>query len=320
MRKTILFILSWVNVAVNGDFNQVVDKINKYRANHQAPPVELNTTISLFSQSWADHSATQHTIEQSFGSRYGESIALVKDWSINAVDALSSSIDTWYQQVNAYDFNKPQVSQKDKTKDFTQMIWVGTERIGFGVSSSQGYGTTVVVNYDPLGNWRGLFKDNVKPSLGVAPKPSSPLDVIPSTIPNKPPFPVIRSFNKTPTFIQMPSIAKEQPQNDGHYSISIKYPKLNTTHVKNVLCPALEDASIFFTNKCNINLVSTTGIYYGMAIPSLYACMYDALRTMIQRDLIEFTCNAKLACLSTITLYQNSNTVLRYSASSVTCL
>lgn len=44
----------------------------------------------------------------------------------------------------------------------TQVLWAGSEKLGVGVAKN-GYHTFVVCNYNPPGNYKGEYAENVPP-------------------------------------------------------------------------------------------------------------------------------------------------------------
>lgn len=44
---------------------------------------------------------------------------------------------------------------------FTQVVWKSSARLGMGIARKNGY-IVVVANYDPPGNFKGVFGSNVK--------------------------------------------------------------------------------------------------------------------------------------------------------------
>jgi hypothetical protein len=66
----------------------------------------------------------------------------------------------WYDEVGSFDFDEGGFSKK--TGHFTQVVWRGTKQIGCGVSQCNGMDVWVC-QYDPPGNVRGQYRDNVLP-------------------------------------------------------------------------------------------------------------------------------------------------------------
>ena len=67
----------------------------------------------------------------------------------------------WYREVDQYDFKRPGFD--GSTGHFTQLVWVGTTKVGCGRSQCKG-NDIVVCNYDPPGNVMTAFEANVLPS------------------------------------------------------------------------------------------------------------------------------------------------------------
>ena len=81
-------------------------------------------------------------------------------------------VDAWYtQEQNVKDYNKIEEQIKElengttttEIRNFTQVVWKGTQKIGAGRSKSNSGKTYIVVMYEPSGNWEGGFQDNVPP-------------------------------------------------------------------------------------------------------------------------------------------------------------
>lgn len=64
----------------------------------------------------------------------------------------------WYDEVKTYDYNKPGFSLQ--TGHFTQVVWKGSTKLGFG-SAKVGDYTANVGLYSPPGNMLDDFKGNV---------------------------------------------------------------------------------------------------------------------------------------------------------------
>jgi hypothetical protein len=328
------------------DIDSITKHINVYREMHQAPRVEYSQEISDFSKSWADYMANNRKFEHSGVDMYGENIAMIpvnKD-HIDYTDAIIQSIDLFYDEVELYDFNNPGFD--GKTGHFTQLVWVNTKRIGFSASTSSNGYIYVCTNYDPPGNYYGDFERNVKPAIQLAsppPKPiTSPIQIMrpPPLVP--PPDYVEPPLSIPPDYVDPPLVISPQtpysppdyvepppmvqpmvppinmlpsPPNSPSYTLTIKYPGSNQTYVETVLCPSL--MTIFSNSGCRIQLVSSTGIYYG---GRMFNVEYSTLCQTIAFDIANFTKRGKIACNSTIAVHLNGDDMFRYRASSLTCI
>ena len=79
-------------------------------------------------------------------------------YTCNGKDATGEMATTdWYNEIKVHNFKKEfQVN----SGHFTQLIWKGTEEVGFGVAN-RGKLYFVVANYYPAGNILGEFSTNV---------------------------------------------------------------------------------------------------------------------------------------------------------------
>lgn len=165
------------------------------------------------------------------------------------------------------------------------------------------------------------FPSPPRPLLPVSPSPSHPprplLPVSPSPHQPRPLLPVSPSSSS-----EYPFMFKEPyaPPNNAffpplykRYTLSIRYPFNNVTHVNEILCPSIQK---ILNGKCKIQLASSNYVYYGM---SLYSD-YETIRQTIVFDLDSFTKNGKIVCKSTIAVYLDGDDIFRYVASKKSCV
>lgn len=146
--------------------NDVIKRINFYRANHQSPPITLDGYISKISQHWAEYLTSKGAFYHS-DNNYGENITLLAvENSKSVTDMIIKVIDMWYEEEKYY-------SQgfSAHTGHFTALVWRSTQKIGLGVCSSPGK-ILVVMNFEPAGNIIGQFHLNVLPSVHLQRNPS----------------------------------------------------------------------------------------------------------------------------------------------------
>ena len=69
----------------------------------------------------------------------------------------------WYNEVSQYNFNNPGFNSA--TGHFTQIVWVGTTKLGCGLAISRTNKVYGICNYSPPGNYIGAdnFRKNVLP-------------------------------------------------------------------------------------------------------------------------------------------------------------
>jgi uncharacterized protein YkwD len=129
---------------------------NQMRAAHCAPPLVWSVEVAQWAQAWADELARDCAFEHS-RSPYGENLAL----GIAGVhDDPREIVFLWYDELLKYDFRRGGFSKA--TGHFTQLVWMGTQRLGCGTSTCRGK-RLWVCQYDPPGNFRGKYDANVLP-------------------------------------------------------------------------------------------------------------------------------------------------------------
>ena len=75
-----------------------------------------------------------------------------------------SAVDDWYDEIEQYNFQDATFSST--TGHFTQLVWKGTQQVGFGVAlSSDGKSVYIVAQFSPPGNYLGEFDTNVPTNL-----------------------------------------------------------------------------------------------------------------------------------------------------------
>lgn len=99
------------------DPEAIVRQINQQRSWHGVPTVTWSQTLANEAQKWADQCLFEHS-----RAPYGENIGL---------DYPSKTLDQFYNEVCAYDFNNPRWSTT--TGHFTQTVWARTNEVGCAV-------------------------------------------------------------------------------------------------------------------------------------------------------------------------------------------
>jgi len=141
-----------------------------------------NPTIYMVSQQWASTLSTKHMLEHSGNKSYGENLAYLQGYGIDPAGLIKTSIDLWYNEVNAYDFSKPGFS--GTTGHFTCLVWKSSTQFAIAVSvdplTNEAY---IVMNTAPPGNYLGQFKQNVLPSLSMPLPNPTPVVSLPNPTP-----------------------------------------------------------------------------------------------------------------------------------------
>ncbi|XP_030384451.1 Golgi-associated plant pathogenesis-related protein 1 [Scaptodrosophila lebanonensis] len=134
----------------------VLQEINKYRRMHCACPLQLQEKLMEQAQAWADYLAQKNLLETSPKPIYGQNIMCAH----KAMFCVPRMIKLWYQEKYEYNFLKPGFDLY--TGHFTQLVWWATQYLGVGVASNEKR-IWIVCYFNPPGNVRGLYKNNVLP-------------------------------------------------------------------------------------------------------------------------------------------------------------
>lgn len=132
---------------------------NHWRQLHDAPALSWDSKL----QEYAEHHASRCVFKHSH-TPFGENLAA-------GYPSITAAVNAWYAEEAQYSYRSPGFSKA--TGHFTQVVWVGTQKLGCAIASCHGKngtpGSFLVCEYSPPGNITnaGYFEQNVK-------KPSSP--------------------------------------------------------------------------------------------------------------------------------------------------
>lgn len=148
-----------------GDFdlstlrNEALQLHNTLRAKHKAPPLKINKKLNDIAQKYAEYLAKndifQHSQNKMDGDDLGENLYMCGGIPITG----KAMTQSWYDEIKDYNFNKP--GYNSKTGHFTQVVWVGSNEVGFGAAKSKKGHYYGVANYYPPGNFINQMKENV---------------------------------------------------------------------------------------------------------------------------------------------------------------
>lgn len=137
---------------------------NEYRAKHKSPPLKLSSQLCTFSQEWAEHLASILKMQHHPSNKYGENFYMFMTTDPNHRVKGRDAVDNWYQgEIEKYRFGEEPSDLE--AGHLTQVLWEGSEFLGVGVARN-GYYTFVVCNYNPPGNYKGEYAENVPPVHG----------------------------------------------------------------------------------------------------------------------------------------------------------
>ena len=150
----------------------IVDALNAYRMAHGAQKATWSPALAASAASWATTLAKKNALAHSSFS-YGENVAQLYARDSTSEDAMcSQAIAMWYAEAAAYDYAAATYSPA--TGHFTQVVWNASTAIGAGVATSTAGYAFVVMEFDPPGNYLGMFRQNVFPKLATLSLPLPP--------------------------------------------------------------------------------------------------------------------------------------------------
>jgi pathogenesis-related protein 1 len=138
-------------------FAPIVASHNELRAAHCAPPLGWSDELARVAQGWADKLAKRGCNLEHNQTPYGENLASATPGSLGP----DGIVRLWYAERAKYDHGNPKFSMT--AGHFTQLVWVGTRKVGCGVAKCADKDVWVC-DYDPAGNVQGQFRENVLPT------------------------------------------------------------------------------------------------------------------------------------------------------------
>lgn len=150
-----LFFLSFAVFAEDSFYDSLLKTHNLLRSQHGAPAMTWNQGIQKYAQEWANKIAKEDRMYHRQPNNYGENIY----WASGMNPSGKNVVDSWYSEIKDYNYSKPDFSMK--TGHFTQVVWIGSTELGCGRATSKNGGIYIVCNYNPPGNYMGLFPKNV---------------------------------------------------------------------------------------------------------------------------------------------------------------
>uniref|UniRef100_A0A0N5B9Y3 SCP domain-containing protein n=1 Tax=Strongyloides papillosus TaxID=174720 RepID=A0A0N5B9Y3_STREA len=135
---------------------QLLEESNKYRKRHGAPPLEFDQDLANKAQQYAETLASTGNFAHDPKNKEYQTGENLGFGSIPKIAA--TVVKLWYDENKDYDYGSGQYSSK--VGHFTQLVWKGSTKAGFGVAKGRD-GVYVVCKYQPRGNVIGFFKDNV---------------------------------------------------------------------------------------------------------------------------------------------------------------
>jgi uncharacterized protein YkwD len=135
----------------------VLESHNRKRKRHCAKPLEWSAELAEVAQGWADTLKKRGCPLEHNETKYGENLAA----GTASVMTGERAVDIWYEENARYRYGPNEASAA--TGHFTQLVWRDSRRLGCGTASCDAK-RVWVCNYDPPGNVKGEYADEVKPT------------------------------------------------------------------------------------------------------------------------------------------------------------
>ncbi|GAA5833946.1 hypothetical protein JCM5353_002605 [Sporobolomyces roseus] len=145
---------------------------NDFRKIHQVDPLEWNETLAEASERWVENCVWEHSGGKLLEGGYGENLfgsSGTNSAQDTPVDG-KAGVDAWNSEISMYTYDPP-TGFTHETGHVTQTIWKGTKSVGCQFRNCQGlfqsgqWGSYLVCQYYPPGNYQGEFLTNVLPPV-----------------------------------------------------------------------------------------------------------------------------------------------------------
>lgn len=138
---------------------------NAIRALHGTPPLKLSREMCNFCQEWANVIAKEGKLRSRPREQrltYGENLFTKRSGSMKITG--EEVVKDWCSGAKYYKWygGEPPGGSDRNSGNFSQVVWRSSERLGVGIATV-GNCFFVVCDYDPGGNVRDSYKDNVLP-------------------------------------------------------------------------------------------------------------------------------------------------------------
>ncbi|CAL8088944.1 unnamed protein product [Calicophoron daubneyi] len=145
------------------EFNvECLTEHNRLRALHGCPPLVLDSSLAKQAQEHTEKMAQQNGMYHCLDESHGENLCIREVSQPKLLTGRQATL-RWYSEIAKYDFSS---EQNTMAGHFTQIIWKGTTRAGFGRTvGKNGCATYIAGYYAPMGNYTGRYRENVPPPL-----------------------------------------------------------------------------------------------------------------------------------------------------------
>lgn len=136
----------------------VLDRHNTYRARHGAQALRWDSALEGTASAYARR-CNCNPLRHS--GRHGENLGV-------GFASEEAAVDFWYNENSAYDYANPDMSNFHAWGHFSQVVWLGSQRLGCASARCDcgGWRSNFVCHYAPAGNVLGTFRQQVLPPQG----------------------------------------------------------------------------------------------------------------------------------------------------------
>jgi len=177
---------------LTGEEKAICDQHNVLRAKHGVPALTWSTALAGNAKNWVAGCHTQKNANgDEFFCHQNKGFGCGTDPNYNFGENLSwfwgtpqltpeEVVNGWYCEINAYDFNNPQIgvgvmfgcdnNPNKVTGHFTQVVWKSSQRLGCAKNTCPLGGNSATLwacEYDPAGNNPATLSENVPRPIGT---------------------------------------------------------------------------------------------------------------------------------------------------------
>ena len=116
----------------------ILNKHNYYRSRHQVDDLKWNKEIQVIAQAYSEKIAPGHSLVHSSNTYKGQSLGENLYMSYGGMSGEAAS-NSWYNEVDNYDFSSQSSKGGKVTGHFTQLVWKGSTEIGCGAACDGTY-------------------------------------------------------------------------------------------------------------------------------------------------------------------------------------
>ncbi|XP_030070782.1 GLIPR1-like protein 1 [Microcaecilia unicolor] len=136
-----------------------VDEHNKYRSAVNPPASDMlymtwDPSLARVARSWGRRCVFEHNVFIRSGKIHPTFKSIGENlWKGGGYPG-RHAISAWYSEVQHYDYSRHKCT--DVCGHYTQVVWASSYKLGCAAVKCKGHSVTVICNYGPPGNYRGV--------------------------------------------------------------------------------------------------------------------------------------------------------------------